>query len=74
MARRFGLVVMLGSLAACGCGSDGHTPDCPELPLYTAREPISDEARAQLIAAADAHCITLPTGFDTGEGGSGGSD
>ena len=56
----------------CGCSADGNTPDCPPLPLYDLKSALSvADARAELQAAADRGCITLPVGFDdTGAGGS----
>jgi hypothetical protein len=63
---------------ACGCSSEGETPNCPPLRLYDVNSALSrTAARAEMQAAADKGCITLPTGFDTagddGAAGSGGS-
>jgi hypothetical protein len=68
-----------GAVVACGCSSDGKTPDCgPALRLYDVRSAQSrSDARAELKRAAEKGCITLPAGFDAaddnGAAGSGGS-
>ncbi len=61
---------LFGLLAACG--SDGTTPDCPELPRYDIREPLSAETLAKLRAAAAKGCVTLPAG-ETNSGGAAGA-
>jgi hypothetical protein len=68
------LVAALLCGVASACSADGHTPDCPELPRYDVRQPLSDAARAKLIASANQGCITLPVGFTESEGGAGGSN
>jgi len=66
------------AFVACGCSSEGETPDCPPLRLYDVNSAQSRaEARAEMKAAAAKGCITLPAGFDSagddGAAGSGGS-
>lgn len=66
------VVSLLGLLVACG--ADGYTPDCPELPRYDVRQPLSAEAQAKLRAAAAKGCITPPAGLiDAAAGGNGGA-
>jgi hypothetical protein len=55
-------LLLIGAAVACGCSSDGKTPDCPPLPHYDVRVPKSQETLAALKAAAAKGCITLPLG------------
>lgn len=48
------------------CSDDGHTPNCPELPLYKVGEDLTEEAEAALAEAAEAGCITPPIGGASG--------
>jgi hypothetical protein len=66
------------AFVACGCSSEGKTPDCRPLRLYDVSSAQSRAAaRADMRAAAEKGCITLPAGFDAagddGAAGSGGS-
>jgi hypothetical protein len=71
-------LAVAAAFVACGCSSEGKTPDCPPLRLYDVNSAQSRaDARAEMRAAAAKGCITLPTGFDSvgddGSAGSGGS-
>lgn len=48
------------------CSDDGHTPDCPVLPLYKVGQPLTDDAEATLAEAAEAGCVTPPIGGASG--------
>lgn len=72
MSLSSGIRVALAAAALVwACGSDGHTSDCPPLPLYNVGQPLSAKDKLALKESAAKGCTTLP--FD-GSGGSGGSD
>ena len=74
MMRSFGIRVALAAAALVwACGPEGHTSDCPPLPLYNVGQPLSARDKLALKQSADKGCTTLPAGVD-GNGGSGGSD
>jgi hypothetical protein len=71
-ARPVLLAAILGAGFLAACGEDGVTPNCPELPLYDARDPASandPEILAALERAERQNCRTPRTERETGAAG-----
>lgn len=69
------LCVALGAVAfgaATGCGSDGYSPNCPDLPLYDVHK---DSTKTDIVKArtkSEQENCSTPIGHATsGSGGSG---
>lgn len=71
MTSSFGIRVALAAAALVwACGPEGHTSDCPPLPLYNVGQPLSAKDKLALKQSADKGCTTLPADGNAGAGGS----
>jgi hypothetical protein len=71
-ARPVLLAAILGAAVTLACGEDGVTPNCPELPLYDARDPATlndPEIQAALERAERQNCATPRAEEETGAAG-----
>jgi hypothetical protein len=71
-ARPALLAAILGAGFLAACGEDGVTPNCPELPLYDARDPDSandPEILAAIQRAERQNCATPRAEAETGAAG-----